>query len=182
MDGFVWAAVLLWNCINIVQDKLLRKQFSFSWGWWAVINSVAFTIAGSVAGIVTLTIWFYAQLDIFISRDLIILWSIFALIFGVISFAVQWFVFKKQYFPQPIVLAIFNVLVEIAAYILWVRFNFDAIWNNDWKPVIASVVVGTAVGAVSGIILDRYCNFINRLEELREDEGWDEDEDEVEDN
>lgn len=180
MDGFVWTAVLLWNCIHIVQDKLLRKQFSFSPGWWAVINSVAFTIAGSVAGIITLIIWFYAQLDIFKTRDLIILWCLFGFSFGAMAFGTQWFVFKKQYFPQPIVLAIFNVLVEITAYILWVRFNFDAIWNNDWKPVVASAVFGTAVGAVSGIILDRYCNFINRLEELREDEGWDEDEEDNE--
>ncbi|MHC5747796.1 MAG: hypothetical protein ACYTXT_39260 [Nostoc sp.] len=82
----------------------------------------------------------------------------------------QWFVFQKQYLPQPIVLAIFNVIVVIAAYILWARFNFNALWNNDWKPI-----VGAAVGTAYGIILDRYCN-INRLEELRE--GWDEDEDE----
>jgi hypothetical protein len=175
MDSFVWSAILLWNAITIVEDKLLKKQLGLSWGWWAVINSVAFIVAASIAAIVSLTIWFYAQLDILQTRDLIILWSIFALFFGAIAFAVQWFVFKKQYLPQPVVLAIFNVLVAIAAYILWARFNYNALWNNDWKPVVASAIVGVAVGAVSGIALDRYCTFVNRFAEQREDEGWDED-------
>ncbi|ODH00086.1 hypothetical protein A4S05_34910 [Nostoc sp. KVJ20] len=170
MDGFVWTAILLWNAITIVQDKLLKKQLGLSWGWWAVINYVAFIIAGSIATIITLAIWFYAQFDILKPRDIIVLCSIFALIFGIITFTVQWFVFQKQYLPQPIVLAIFNVLVAIAAYILWARFNFNALWKNDWKPIVGAVVAGAAVGTASGIILDRYCNFINRLEELREGE------------
>ncbi|MHC5747797.1 MAG: hypothetical protein ACYTXT_39265 [Nostoc sp.] len=56
MDNFVWSAILLWNAITIVQNKLLKKQLGLSWGWWVVINYVAFIIAGSIAGIITLTI------------------------------------------------------------------------------------------------------------------------------
>ncbi|MBD2452346.1 hypothetical protein H6G76_35650 [Nostoc sp. FACHB-152] len=174
MDGFVWSAILLWNAITIVQDKLLRKQLGFDWGWWAIINSGVFTVGAAIATFVTLTIWFSSRLDSLVKSYVVILLSIFTLIFAAIAIAVQWFVFKRQYLPKPIVLAAFNVLVAIVAYVLLAVFYSNALWNRDLKPVVASVFVGAAVGVASGIAINRYCTYLNRKEEQQKDEDEDE--------
>ncbi|MBW4566061.1 MAG: hypothetical protein KME32_34305 [Mojavia pulchra JT2-VF2] len=178
MDGFIWAALLLWTTMIFVQDKILMARLGLEWGWWTLANSFALLVGLFVASIVAFSVLFSFQLDLLKTRDLALIFGIFAILLGASIALIQSIVLKRQRVPKSVVWSSINIIVAIVAYILLASFNSTALWKGDWKPIIVSVFVGAIIGAATAIATDLYCLRVQRLAHQQDEDStdWEEDE------